>query len=76
MTDHPEIPDVVNDSPAVMGEAAIVLWTSLTRCLVEKGVLSADEVQGVISAAHTELSHEKGSGAVMALLARLAMNAS
>lgn len=81
MIDLPETPDVFQgDAPDVMGAASLVLWTALARQLVEKGVLSVEEVQATIATAHKEFATEYPASdriaeGAMALLARLSMNA-
>ena len=76
MTESPDVPHVFDDTnPAVMGQAALALWTELARTLVDKGVLTSDDVRGIVRTAHDEFAKDPESAQVLALLARLAMNA-
>ena len=75
MIDEPDIPQVVDPAASVAGSVSLVLWTTLARHLVDKGVLSHEEVRAMIKAAHEEFAREPDGGQAQALLARLQMNA-
>ncbi len=75
MVDGSETADVVGGDPDAAGAVSLVLWTALVRGLIDKGVLSVNEVRAMLQAAHHEFAQEAGAAAAMALIARLEMNA-